>query len=228
MGDDAAILEIHFKKLVDWQIAALEFGNPEKISERRRARNNLQILIQGLLHRSISLLQAVSPMIERANVYGLGLICRGHIESTAQLGYFCDQLTALKNRNITFDHFHERLACALMGAAHPIFKDAPKPLNVMTYIEKADRHLTRFHKLAHEELINDCYSWLSDLCHPNFLSSSSSFIVDNKKNEFIFRNELTNSPNDCKIIFYLAISSDFFALFFKDICSLTDVLVDRI
>jgi hypothetical protein len=112
------------------------------------------------------------------NIYGLALVVRGHYEATAVLGYFCNRLESLKVGNITFEDFAWNIAYEVLGARHEQFAKAPNPPNILTCIEKADKYLDTHCFQQKKGMLLDCYNWLSDFAHPNFLSNASSFTLD--------------------------------------------------
>lgn len=212
--------------MIELQRPFVKYGNPRKISEKRRAQKNLEVLMQGLLHRSVNLLQASPAMVEQANVHGLALLARGQLEATAQLGYFCGQLVSLENGHISFEQFHDRLAFTLVGASHPFFKKAPKPVNILTCIDRADRHLQTHHENDASGIIRDCYGWLSDYCHPNFLSNISSFKLNKKRRRMEFRHDAEFTKEDGQLIGYLGISAGIFVIFYRDIIERSEVIAN--
>jgi len=226
MAEDAESLDSTFREMIAFRRPIVKYGNPKIISEKRRAQKNLEVLTQGLLHRSVNLLRASPAMVEQANVHGLALLTRGQLEATAQLGYFCGQLVSLKNGHISFVQFHERLAFTLMGASHPFFERAPKPVNILTCIDRADRHFQSHHENDASGIIRDCYSWLSDYCHPNFLSNISSFKLNKKRRRMEFRHDAKFTKEDGQILCYLDISAGIFVIFYRDILERSDVIAN--
>lgn len=202
------------------------YGIPEDLSEEERAQNNLNLLKQGLCYRAMSLVRSEISLIESHNLLGLALITRGHIETTAQLGYFCDRLFSLKQGNITFDSFHKKLAETLMGASHEMFTSAPKPLNILKCLEKADKHFARLSGEENQKMLYDCYSWLSDYCHPNFLSSASSYVLDRSTGTMRFSHGEGLHEDDMDLVGYLDISCVAFNMFFDDMLEREKVLTE--
>src|SRR5438105_4465149 len=88
-------LEQHHQQLVDRRVGEIQYGDPDKLTPKRRAILNSQALRQMLLHRADCLLVGAGPMLLARNVYGLALLARGHVEATAVLGFFCDRIDTL-------------------------------------------------------------------------------------------------------------------------------------
>jgi hypothetical protein len=227
--DDAALesIESCSEKLSSYQVAVLDFGDPSEISEHRRARNNLELLRQGLLHRSVGLSSGVALLAGSGSIHGIALCARGQLEATAQLGYFCHRLSVLERNKADYQPFCQDLAFTLLAASHSLIKDAPKPLNILTCIEKSDAYLKRNHDI--EEVdgvgpIRDCYGWLSDYCHPNFLSSSSSFLLDKSKHQMVFQHSQGLLARNADLFHSMALGLQIFDIFWNDINSMHHVL----
>lgn len=219
------ILQSCYDNFIEWQVPEIILGDPKSISEQRRARNNFQILTQGLLHRSINLIRTIPDLLDQANVYGLALLTRGNLEGLAQLGYFCNRLTSLQDKKITFEVFYEQLANTLMSVSHPSLPQAPKPLHIMDCIRKSDQYLKRKDD-NNEEVIMDSYEWLSNYCHPNFMSSSSAYTLNKEKEAIEFRHEPVLIDKDIELLGYLEMSTRLFELFYADAMELAKVLED--
>jgi hypothetical protein len=162
-----------FKRRAD----KIQYGDPDKLSEKKRANLNSQVLRQALLHRAECLVIGAGTMVEAKNIYGLALVARGHVEATAVLAYFCDRVHALSKGNIEFKVYDKNVADAVMGSKHEVFSKANAPANIMTCLEKGDRYLDRKwdKKLG---LLTDLYGWLSEFAHPNFCSNKTAFDLD--------------------------------------------------
>jgi hypothetical protein len=100
------------KRRVDY----VEYGDPDKLTPKKRAALNSKLLAQALLHRADCLLQAAGRMLLAKNVYGLALIARGHVEATAVLGHFCKRINSLSKGNIDFDRYE--LGQRFLGLNH--------------------------------------------------------------------------------------------------------------
>jgi hypothetical protein len=208
-------LEASHRQLLDRRKEAVAIANLDE--PRKHTASNCQVLRQALLHRSERLLAGAGSMLLENNIYGLALIVRGHYEATAVLGYVCDRLQSLKAGNISFDDFALNIAYEVLGAKHEQFAKAPHPPNILTCIEKADRYLdARFKKNC--GMLRDCYNWLSDFAHPNFLSNCSAFTVDKVNRRFVFRHEGDIQESDFELMVYLEISAGLFIHLFDD-CS---------
>jgi hypothetical protein len=183
---------------------------------KKRTASNCLVLQQALLHRAERLLAGAGTMLLESNVYGLALIVRGHYEATAVLGYVCNRLDSLKAGNIPFEDFALNVAVAVLGARHEQFAQAPNPPNIMTCIERADRYLDTHCFKKKTGMLLDCYNWLSEFAHPNFLSNASAYTLDIPNRRFVFRHEGDIQESDFQLITYLDISAGLFVQLFDD------------
>ena len=196
---------------------SVEFGEPSEITERRRARFTLDSIFQASLTRSINLILGFTTLLGNNNTHSLALLARGHFETTALLGFLCDQLIAYEKARLTFEDLHDKVAAAILGHSGSDFKDALKPINVMTMIEKADRYLKLTTGGQCSGIIFDSYGWLSNFGHPNSLSSVSTFQLDRERGAFVFGDENALKDNEKEFMNYLLLSTGIQSNFLKDI-----------
>ncbi len=207
-------LEGHHAQLLERRTEAIAYGDPDKLSAKTRTRLNCQVLRQALLHRADRLLRSSGTMLLEKNVYGLALLARGHLEATAVLGFFCNRINTLSKRNIPFEKFEEDVAHAIMGAQHDLFAEASAPTNILSCIEKADRFLDSEIFKEKKGMLKDCYTWLSEFAHPNFLSNSTAFTLDKANGRMVFRHEGDLQEKDFELLGYLSISATIFTQLF--------------
>jgi len=60
------------------------------------------------------------------------------------------------------------------------------------------------------EMLKDCYGWLSEFAHPNFLSNSSAFSLDKSTGRFVFRHSADLQESDFQLVHYLSLSARLF------------------
>mgnify|MGYP003382528630 CR=1 FL=1 len=196
---------------------SVEFGEISEITERRRARFTLDSIFQASLTRSINLIIGFTRLLGLNNTHSLALLARGHFETTALLGFLCDQLIAYEKARLTFEDLHDKIAAAMLGHSGSDFPDVLKPINVMTMIEKADRYLKSITDGQCSGLILDSYGWLSNFGHPNSLSSVSSFRLDREKGAFVFGDRNALKDNEKEFMNYLLLSTGIQSTFLKGI-----------
>jgi len=166
-----------FDEILDNKEYAKRFLNDDFCLNKLRRRNEAEIVIsnaktieQSVTHRCIYLIDAAITQIEDQNSYALALILRGHMESVALMGYFCHQLNALINGSVSMSSVREKLFSAMMGSSHGDIPNAPCPINVLKCIDRSDLVLARLAKKKGSAILRDEYEWISNFCHPNFLS----------------------------------------------------------
>jgi hypothetical protein len=214
-------LDDFHSELVKRRIAYVEYGDLATLTEKNRCKLNCQVIRQALLHRAESLLLTSGTMLLEKNVYGLALVVRGHIECTAVLGYFCNRTQSYQLGNIDLERIKWDVADAVLGAKHELFSKANAPPNITTCIEKADKYLDKmFEKKS--GMLTDCYSWLSEYAHPNFLSNSSAFRLDKATGRMVFRHEHELRERDFQLIVYLTISAGLFTKLFDTFGELSE------
>ena len=216
-GDLLNNLEASYRRLIDRRKEAVAVADQREPKKHTAA--NCLVLQQALLHRAERLHAGAGTMLLENNIYGLALIVRGHYEATAVLGYVCNRLESLKAGYISFEDFAFNVAYELLGAKHPQFAKAPNPPNILTCLEKADKYLdARFkeHGGVNTDMLLDCYNWLSDFVHPNFLSNCSAYAVDKANRRFVFRHGDDIQESDFQLMVYLEISAGIFVRLFND------------
>jgi hypothetical protein len=204
------------RKLLDRRKEFVQIA--DQTDPHKHTASNCEVLQQILLHRAERLLAGAGLMLLENNIYGLALIVRGHYEATAVLGYMCNRLESLKAGNISFEDFALNIACEVLGAKHDQFSRAPDPPNILTCIEKADRYLDTHCFKKKMGMLRDCYDWLSDFAHPNFLSHCSSYTVDRVNRRFVFRHDSNTQESDFELMTYLEISAGLFEKLLDESC----------
>lgn len=214
-------LDNFYQQLIDRRVNIVNFGDPNSISPEQRAKSNCLVLQQALLHRAERLTASTGSMLIECNIYGLAMIARGHFEATAALGYFCARLESLANGAVNFSDFELNIADAVMGSKHRQFERARPPLNILSYIEKADKYVDKHILKAQKGMILDCYNWLSEFAHTNFLSNISALTLDKPNHRFLIRHERALQKEDFQLPGYIDISCSLFV-------SLYDAFTERL
>jgi hypothetical protein len=203
-------LESSYKKHLERRTEFVEYGDPDKLSTKTRARLNCRVIQQTLLHRAERLIASSGTAILEKNIYALALLVRGHVEGTAVLGYLCTRLRTLTRDKITIENFSEGVADTISGARHDLFSDGTKSVNILTCVKKADDFIDEEFKLEKKEMLKEGYNWLSEFAHPNFLSHSGAFSLDKTTNRFVFHHDRALEDGDFQHAIYLSISADLF------------------
>jgi hypothetical protein len=208
-----ASLEKAYANLLNERAEFVEYGNPDDLIDRRRAKLNCDLLKQVLVHRAEQLMTGTSTMLTDKNLYGLALIVRGHIETLAVLGYFTRRLDSLTKGNITFEQFEQDIANGLLGAKHDFFDKAGAPVNILTCVEHTDKYLDAELFKEKKEMVQDLYGWLCEFAHPNFCSNKSAYTLDKSTGRMMLRNEQEITSDHFQMIATLQMSADFLAWF---------------
>ena len=172
LGKVAAVIRLlrnkdHATQLLDETFCV---SSSNRRNESEVVLENARTIEQSALHRCIHLIDAGIGQIADQNPYALALITRGHMESVAQLGYFCHQVSAFLSQSISIGDLREKLYAGLMGFAHKEMPDSPKPIQVMKCMDKADVFFARLTESKEVGGLRDDYELVSNYCHPNFLS----------------------------------------------------------
>jgi len=216
-------LEEAIAELGKRRVEYIEYGDPDKLTPKKRAALNAELLRQALLHRAECLLQASGRMLQAKNVYGLALVARGHVEATAVLGYFCKRIDSLSKGNIDFEKFEMDIANGVLGAKDDLFSAADAPVNILTCIEQGDKYLNvELFGGEKKAMLQEIYGWLSEFAHPNFCSNKSAFNLDKETGRMIFRHDADLQASDFQLVGYLSVRADIFRLLydrFADACA---------
>jgi hypothetical protein len=217
--DISKSLEKAHSNLVTQQVDYIEYGDPDRLTAEQRAKLNSQLLKQVLVHRAERLMIATGQMFDSKNLYGLALIVRGHIEALAMLGYFARRLESLHKKNIDFERFEEDIANGLLGAKDAIFDKAKAPVNILTCLEHADKHLDAELFGKKTEMFQEIYTWLSEFAHPNFCSNKTAFVLDKKAGRMLLRKEEETRDDHFQMLNSLCMSADMFSWLLTDFSS---------
>jgi hypothetical protein len=205
--DISESLKKAYADLINQRVDFIQYGDPESLTARQRAKLNCQLLKQALLHRAERLMVATGQMFDSKNLYGLALIVRGHIEALAVLGYFARRLDSLHKKNIDFERFEDDIANGLLSAKDGIFDKAKPPVNILTCLEHADRHFDAELFRKKTGMFQEAYTWLSEFAHPNFCSNKTAFILDKATARMVFRKEEETRDDHLQMLNCLCMSA---------------------
>ena len=106
-----------------------------------------------------------------------------------------------------------------MGAHDPIFAAAKAPVNIMTRLEHADKHLDAELFKSKKEMLQELYTWLSEFAHPNFCSNKTAFDLDKKTGRMVLRKHEETNEDHFQMLSCLSMSADVFSWILKDFSS---------
>jgi hypothetical protein len=214
--DISKSLEKAHASLVNQRVDYIEYGDPDRLTAKQRAKLNCQLLNQVLVHRAERLMIATGQMFDSKNLYGLALIVRGHIEAVALLGYFARRLDSLHKGNIDFERFEDDIANGLLGAKDDIFDKAKAPVNILTCLEHTDKHLEAELFGKKTEMFEEIYIWLSEFAHPNFCSNKTAFTLDKETGRMLLRKEEESRDDHFQMLNCLCMSAGMFSWLLTD------------
>lgn len=213
------ILDAH-KKLVSRTAEYLKMISGEDYGEPKRISANSLVYRQVLLHRSIGLFEGSVKAAVDENPYSMVLNIRGHIETTASLGYLHHRLQSLKQGHISPETLDRNLCDQLLGGHHKSLPQAPDPQNILTQLEHADKSVSTSvlggTKMQHN-ILKTCYEFLCEFSHPNFHSNSVAIEPDRSIPGFRFRHGQPMRDFEFKLIGYLSLSAEIFASLYDQI-----------
>lgn len=188
--------------------------NKRKRGDRLLGQNSIKFLLLSL-QRSRLMFEALLDCLKHKQRAVAYLVVRAHFETTGLVSYFYKHLGRFYNNEIGYDEIDSILrGLTLAGKTFPDKKkqeerNIPDAINVLTLIGAADKLFNSISK-EKKNIFRDCYDFLSEFCHPNWLGLTiGSDIVD--WNKCIFAKKPTFKKRDLGIlVHYLCISSVFF------------------
>lgn len=211
-------LEEYHSAILKERVDFIEYGMPDELSNKRRAKLNCNLLKQVLSHRADKLITATGQMLPAKNLYGMALAARGYIETVAVLGYFAKRLSGLSKGNIDFARFELDIANGLMGAKHDLFKKANAPVNILTCVEHADKHVDAELFGEKKKILEDLYTWLSEFAHPNFCSNKTAFSLDRATGRMMLRADDAIGEDHFQMLVTVDIGAAMFIWLLEDFC----------
>jgi hypothetical protein len=176
--------------------------------------NNGIHFLQRSLQRSRYLYLGLLSCFEFKNSALSFLATRAHFEVTGSVAYFFWYLNKLYNDKISIKKINDLLGALLLGGK--TFPDKikqperPDAINVLTQIDTADKVFAEMNKGENIKIFRDCYDFLSEACHPNFLGlvvGSDEF----KDGNILFQKKIDFGDNDLNLLVpYMLISCSFF------------------
>lgn len=99
------------------------------------------VLWQAGLHRTERLLVSSCRAVGANDVYGLAVLIRALLESTAVITSICAQLHQWAEGKITYTEFDGAVVAALTGSRTPLIENGQKATNILTHLKRADRFI---------------------------------------------------------------------------------------
>ena len=168
---DVESIEEHSELLRQGSSPIRRLTETERTIEMNRVQLKIAYLKQAALGRAGSLFAPTVSALESNNTIAFSLLCRGHQETTAQLGYVCGRLGSYKSGTINLNELHTGLFRALMGHTDERISFEYRPINILTLLEKAMKFVTADGLSLKGYSLTDSYNCLSNFSHPNFSSN---------------------------------------------------------
>ncbi|MDP3488735.1 MAG: hypothetical protein Q8R71_01235 [Phenylobacterium sp.] len=171
----ANIERLHTRLLKQRQPMVNTLGNP---SEEGVTIGMCFVLWQAGLHRTERLLVSAGRAVGNNDVYGLAVLTRALLESTAVIAAMCALLHKWAEGDITYADFDTAVTAALAGSRSSFIEESPQSTNILTQIKHADRFINEKHLFPMRSPLSNMYDVLSEYAHPNMTSNSCAFEID--------------------------------------------------
>jgi hypothetical protein len=202
------------------RIMEVDYPSDALTNQISRLKSNCVVCQHALLHRATRLFKGAMHLVGDANVDGMALCVRAHLETVGALGYLHKRLMSYFRKTIPLSDFHRDVFNQTVGCKHASLAKAPDPKNIMTQLDCADevidKELLVKHGFSPRKLLRDDYEYLSEFCHPNFHSNSVAFELNRAKDRFLFRYSGPVRETEFSLIGYLNVSNPFFIWLFDE------------
>ncbi|AGH94326.1 hypothetical protein [Pseudobdellovibrio exovorus] len=188
--------------------------------QKRFGANGILLLLR-LLGRSQDLLEDSIDMIEKKKFISLAVLSRAHLETTASLGYFLNNLKRYYAKEVDFNKVAEVLYKLKFGSKQNDDGLEIDPINVMNMVDAADKVL-KGHGLE-EKVIRYNYNIACELSHPNYrgISYKTKFIEGEGRTIFL-NNEDSFNEKAGTVLCQLHISGGAFLLYYSEAFALLE------
>lgn len=136
------------------------------------------VLWQAGLHRTERLMVSAGRAVGAGDVYGLAVLSRALLESTAVIASICAQLHQWADGKITYEEFDASVTAALVGSRSSVIQDGVQATNILTYIKRADRFIDERGLFLITAPLATMYDVMSEYAHPNMSSNSCAFQIE--------------------------------------------------
>ncbi len=197
--------------------------------------SNTRVVQQALLHRAIRLFESAIFSVEHENLYSMVLSIRGHFETTAALGYLHYRLGLVNEGKLDLAVYHRDVASQVLSTRDDSLltrmKDSGEEVleakNILSMLKHADKVTSKNffeNQPPKNDPLTDCYTWLSEFCHPNYHSMSVAIDVDRAGPSFRIRHEQPMRDREADILEYILVSGSIFVFLFAQISDIATAL----
>ena len=189
--------------------------------DRLLGQNGINFLLNSL-QRSRHIFTGFIDCLNRAHVLLAFLATRTHFETTGSVAYFFRHLRKFYNGKISYEKVDNILyRLSLGGKTYPpkdTHPERPDPINILTQVDAADKLFAEMG--GHNKPFRNCYDFLSELCHPNFLGiTMGSEIVE--RNTVVYSEKFEfKEATFGMLVNYMLVSCGFFFHIYDECFSL--------
>jgi hypothetical protein len=207
-GDIVGNIEKEHTKLLKRRLKSIEVSNPSWSDPYVANIAKALVVQQTLLHRLEKLTASCGASVAADDVYGTGLLARGHLESTALLGYVCSLTKRLADADIEIEDYFAKIDRVLFGVRMPDsdMEQFPESVNILTCIEKAEKFSVEHLPFQWEPLLQSSYETLSEYAHPNMFSHGVAMDYNESKGTVRFRGRRAGDEAEGAFLGFIRVS----------------------
>lgn len=142
---------------------------------------------QAQIHRADRLTVTCGSAIENDDPYGLAVIIRAFVETTAIFLSVYSKFDKWIMGGLTYPEFDLALTAAVFGQRHDDSGELPMAINILAHIKNADSYIDKCAPIAIKTPISTMYGALSEYAHPNFSSNKQGISLSRERYEFRMR-----------------------------------------
>lgn len=195
---DAAEIETYHTRVLQRRVARIEVASADWSGPLLATIANATVLQQVLLRRAERLTVSCGTVAADHNEYGLALLVRGHVETTALMGYACSRTASVSKSTGEAEAYGEIVKSLLFGTRFEDVPALPRAVNMMTCIDKADKYMSVDPRYSGKKVIRQLYDFLSEHAHPNM---SSHNVAIEYESGFVKLQDLTQDDELCVACF---------------------------
>lgn len=177
MTPELNIVEIE-KFIGQLKIRTTSFQLPIKTDSRELLASNALCLLCKVLNYSINLNSGILELYKVNNIFPTIMLIRTNYEAAGVLGNLHEKMSKYYNEHLSLEDYNALLRRYLLGSKTLNIPECevPTPINVLNGIDSIDKWMSQ-NENSTEDIIRDCYNYLSEFCHPNFhgLSIGTAF-----------------------------------------------------
>lgn len=147
-------------------------------SEEAVTIGHVLVLWQSHLHRAERLMVSCGSAIDNNDPYGLAVLIRAFVESTAVVCSIRAKLLDWIAGRQTYEAFDAILTATLVGSRNPCLEGTPQAINILSHIKAADAYIDAYLPMTERSPLGTMYGALSEYAHPNMPSNAVAFWIE--------------------------------------------------